>query len=161
MKEAKTSSKKNTRSRAIYQDTLIREVRINYQPTSEPAFKVGSPEDVASFVRKVLCDNSREQVIALFLNGAHQVAGFSIVSIGTANATSAHPHEIFQRAIGAGAVSLIMAHNHPSENTEPSPEDRYFTRKLKEAGELLCIPLLDHVIVTNTAHYSFKEALML
>ena len=120
MRQKKLSPKESLGKRIEFRDCMIREVRIQYQLTSEPAFKIGKPEEVAHFVRKILCDNSREHVIALFLDGAHQVAGYSIVSIGTATNALIHPREIFQRAIGAGAVAFVMAHNHPSGNTQPS-----------------------------------------
>lgn len=93
---------------ATFQDTFIREVRINYQSTGELTFAIKGPESVAQFVRRMMIDNSREHFIALFLDGAHQVASFSIVSIGTANSALVHPRELFQRAIGAGAVSLVV-----------------------------------------------------
>ena len=144
-----------------FQDTFIREVRVQYQATTQPTFKISGPLSVAQFVRQILresSDNSREHFIALFLDGGHQVASYSIVSIGTANFTTAHPREVFQRAISAGAVALVIAHNHPSGQIEPSREDHDATRQLKAAGELLGIKLLDHIIVTDEAHYSFQEA---
>ena len=143
------------------QDTMIREVRIQYQPTTEPAFKISRPAEVAAFVRKVLYDNSREHLVALFLDGAHQVASFSVVSVGTANSAQVHPREVFQRAVSVGAVALVLAHNHPSGNVQPSEEDQRVTKRMREAGELLGIGLVDHVIVSYSAHYSFKEAGML
>lgn len=154
---AQTKSKGKSKAKALFSDSMIREVRINYQSTQERPFAIRQADDVASFVRRVLCDNSREHAIALYLDGAHQVASFSIISIGTANSALVHPREVFQRAIGAGAVSLVIAHNHPSGQREPSSEDRSVTRQLKEAGELLGIRLLDHVIVTEQAYYSFRE----
>lgn len=148
-----------TRAQAkrIFCDSFIREVRVSYQPTTVPVFKISKPEDVAGFVRTTLSDNSREHLMALFLDGAHQVASFSVVSIGTANSALVHPREVFQRAVSVGAVAIVIAHNHPSGGTEPSAEDQRVTTRLKEAGDLLGIRLLDHVIVTDTAHYSFQQ----
>lgn len=140
-----------------YRDVFVREVRVSYHQTSEELFDIRSPQDVATFVRKVLTDNSREHMVALFLSGSHAVASFSVVSIGTANSTLVHPREVFQRAISCGAVALVLCHNHPSGNTTPSDEDVRTTKKLKEAGELLGITLLDHVIITDTAFHSMKE----
>ena len=134
---------------------------MQYQATKKPAFHISGPLSVAQFVRQILresSDNSREHFIALFLDSGHQVASYSIVSIGTANFTTAHPREVFQRAISAGAVSLVIAHNHPSGQIEPSREDHQTTHRLKAAGELLGITLLDHIIVTDEAHYSFQES---
>ena len=104
------SSKKQKGSR--YTDTFIREVRATYQPTSTPLLAIKGPDDVANFVRSILTDNSREHFVALYLDGAHQVASYSIVSIGTANASVVHPREVFQRA--------ILSFKGPS-SPEPSP----------------------------------------
>jgi len=137
-----------TRKGVRYADTFIREVRANYQQTSM-LFTIKGPNDVADFVRSVLTDNSREHCVALYLDGAHQVVSYSIISIGTANMSVVHPREVFQRAILAGAVSIIIAHNHPSGVLTPSDEDHKVTKRLKDAGEILGIKLLDHLIVTD------------
>jgi len=92
--------------------------------------------------------------IGAYLDRAHQVVSYSIVSIGTATMSVIHPREVFQRAILAGAVSMAVAHNHPSGNLTPIAEDHKVTRRLKEAGEILAIKLLDHLIITDLAHRS-------
>ena len=140
-----------------YTDTFIREVRATYQPTSTQLFAIKGPDDVADFVRSILTDNSREHFVALYLDGANQVASYSIVSIGTANASMVHPREVFQRAILAGAVSIIIAHNHPSGVLTPSDEDHKVTQRLKEAGEIVGIKLLDHLIITDLACLSLSK----
>jgi len=109
---------------------------------------------VADFVRSILTDNSREHFVALYLDGAHQVTSYSIVSIGTANASMVHPREVFQRAILAGAVSIIIAHNHPSGVLTPSDEDHKVTQRLKDAGDILGIKLLDHIIISDHSQKS-------
>jgi len=143
-----------TRKGARYTDTFIREVRATYQPTSTPLFAIKGPDDVANFVRSILTDNSREHFVALYLDGAHQVTSYSIVSIGTANASMVHPREVFQRAILAGAVSIIIAHNHPSGVLTPSDEDHKVTQRLKDAGDILGIKLLDHIIISDHSQKS-------
>lgn len=140
-----------------YQDTFIREVRATYHPTDKRPFLTSSPEQAAEFVRSVLVDNSREHFVALFLDGAHQVASYSIVAIGTANSCQAHPREVLQRAILCGAVSLIIAHNHPSGDLTPSQEDRNVTKKLREACDLIGIRFLDHLIINDSDHRSVDE----
>ena len=142
-----------TRKGVRYADTFIREVRANYQQTSM-LFTIKGPNDVADFVRSVLSDNSREHCVALYLDGAHQVVSYSIISIGTANMAVVHPREVYQRAILAGAICIIIAHNHPSGVLTPSEEDHKVTQRLKDAGEILGIKLLDHVIVADFAHLS-------
>ncbi|MFN9292342.1 MAG: JAB domain-containing protein, partial [Planctomyces sp.] len=81
------------------------------------------PEQAAAFIRSILSDNSREHFVALYLDGAHRIACYSIVSIGTANSCPVHPRKVLQRAILCGAVSLLVAHNHPSGVLTPSRED--------------------------------------
>ena len=95
--------------------------------------------------------------MALYLNGAHQVVSYSTISIGTANASIVHPREVFQRAILAGAISLVVAHNHPSGNLTPSAEDYNVTKRLKEAGEVIGIQLLDHLIISDVANVSIID----
>lgn len=136
---------------------LIREVRVSYLATEQKRFAISQPGQVADFVRGVLHDNAREHVVALYLDGGHQVSAYALISIGLANFAHVHPREIYQRALAVGAVALVLAHNHPSGQLEPSREDLELTRQLKEAGQLLGIALLDHVIVTDAGHASFKE----
>ena len=95
--------------------------------------------------------------MALYLSAAHEVICYSLISTGTANAAMISPRELFQRAIACGAVALVFAHNHPSGHVEPSAEDRRVTTQIKDAGELLGIKLLDHVIVSDTGFYSFQD----
>lgn len=152
------SAPHSVRLDAVFHDAMIREVRINYQASAEVPFKIRQPEEVAGFVRRILCDNSREHLIALFLDGAHRIASYSLVSIGTATSTIVHPREVFQRAVSAGAVALVLAHNHPSGQVEASAEDRQVTGRMRDAGVLLGIPLLDHVIVGSSGYYSFQES---
>ena len=82
---------------------------------------------------------------------------FSIISIGIANQTLIHPREVYQRAILVGATATVVAHNHPSGSLEPSNEDISVTNRLKDAGTLLGIQLLDHVIVSEFAFKSLRE----
>lgn len=104
-----------------------------------------------------MVDNSREQLFALYLDATHAVAAYSLISIGVANAALMHPREIFQRAVLAGAVSFAIAHNHPSGECKPSEADHSVTKQLKQVGELLGIPLLDHVIVGDRCRYSLRD----
>ena len=145
------------RKSVSYEDTFIREIRATYHMTETQPFIIQGPDHVAQFVRSILTDNSREHFVALYLDGAHQVASYSIVSIGTANSAVAHPREVFQRAILAGAVSIIIAHNHPSGVLTPSDEDHKVTQRLKDAGEILGIKLLDHLIVSDAACVSIID----
>ena len=158
------SSSKPTRTRKaarnkqpLIEDTFIRETRVSYIHSQQVLFKIRSASDVATFVRSVLTDNSREHFVAMFLDAMHQVTAYSIVSIGTANYAVVTPREVYQRAIVAGSIAIAVAHNHPSGSPVPSDEDHRVTKRLFESGVLLGIKLLDHVVVTDHEHYSFSE----
>lgn len=131
-------------------DTFIREVRANYRRTKTAATVMNSPEVVAAFARRVLVDNSREHVVALFLDASHAVASYSIIAIGTTNSCPAHPREIFQRAVLVGAIAVILIHNHPSGCLTPSAADIEVTKRIQDAGEILNIKLLDHLIINDS-----------
>ncbi len=152
-----TDNKQPVSLQPSIQDTFIREARVNYLHCEHVMFRISGPADVANFVRSILTDNSREHFVALYLDGQNQVAAYSIVSIGSANSAPVAPREVFQRAVLTGAISIVLAHNHPSGSTIPSSDDRAVTRRLRESGELLGIKILDHLIVTNSAFLSMKE----
>jgi DNA repair protein RadC len=130
--------------------------------------KISAPDDAAAIVRDALArddgtlDEDKEHFYVIGLNGSNRVRFVDLVSLGTLSASLVHPREIFRRAIIEGLHSVIIAHNHPSGKSDPSPEDRAVTRQVSEAGKLLGIPLLDHVIVAGPdAEYSFaKEGLI-
>ncbi len=98
-----------------------------------------------------------EQFKVLLLNRANKVLGVYEVSSGGITGTVADPRLIFAAALKANACSLIISHNHPSGNLEPSRQDEELTAKIKQAGEFLDIKLLDHLIVTPEAYYSFGD----
>ena len=93
----------------------------------------------------------------MYFDGSHCVVSYSIITIGIANQSLVHPREVFQRAILIGATAVVVAHNHPSGSLVPSQEDISVTNRLKEAGTLLGIQLLDHVIVSDFAFKSLRE----
>ena len=148
--------KKATVSKDLIKDCFVREVRVNCVATMTEQFKISGPEDIAAFSRSVLLDNSREQFIAIYLDGSHNVAAYSLISIGSANCTTVHPREVFQRAVLVVAVSLVISHNHPSGKDTPSQEDLSMTKRLLQCAEILGIKLLDHVIVTDSSHQSLR-----
>lgn len=137
--------------------TIVREVTVNYRNQKMLTETLRQPEEVARVLREILPDNSREHFMAVYLNGAHQVIAYSIVSTGTANSSLVHSREVFQPALLCGATALLIGHNHPSGETTPSSEDKAITKRLKEVSDLIGIKLLDHVIVTDDDYYSFSE----
>ena len=137
---------------------FVREVRIKYGKPKSVLEPIKGPETAAAFIRKkVIRENNKEHMVLLCLDGSHQVFAWNLVSLGTANMTIVHPREIFQPAILAGSVSIIVAHNHPSGNLDPSAEDIKATKQLCDAGKLLGIRVLDHIIVTESGFVSLNE----
>ena len=100
----------------------------------------------------------KEHLMAFFLNARHQMIAKEIISIGTLTASLAHPREIFTPAIGQAAAGIILVHNHPSGDPTPSDEDIRLTKRIAQAGHIMGIDLLDHLIVAETGCYSFKQA---
>ena len=98
-----------------------------------------------------------EEFMLLCLNRANRVLGWAKISQGGLSGTVADPKVIFQIALKANASSIILAHNHPSGNMKPSDADIKLTRKIKHAGELLDLPVLDHLILSEDKHYSFAD----
>lgn len=143
----------------------VRELDIRYKPFRLPmpvSGNVGSPADAARLAAAVLADLTVEKVIALHLNTKQKLIGFHVVSMGTLNASLVHPREVFKAAFLSNAAGLILAHNHPSGDSTPSPDDRALVSRLQEAGQLLGVELLDALIVIDPsdggAYYSFREA---
>lgn len=99
----------------------------------------------------------QEHLLALYLDGRHHLLSKKIITIGTLTSSLLHPREVFAPAISQRAASIIIVHNHPSGDVYPSEEDIQATDKLTEAGEILDIPLLDHVIVSKDTWVSLRE----
>jgi DNA repair protein RadC len=99
----------------------------------------------------------QEQMVLITMNGGNKIIRIRSISIGSANSTQAHPREAFAPAIEDRAVAVIFAHNHPSGNPEPSMEDLFLTQKLCESGQILGIPVLDHLIVSSCGFTSIKS----
>ncbi len=102
-------------------------------------------------------DRKQEYFLCASLNGAHEVLSIRVISVGLLNRTIVHPREVFAEAISERSAAIILAHNHPSGNVEPSGEDIEVTERLVEAGQILGIQVLDHIIFSLENHYSFSE----
>ena len=118
--------------------------------------RVRSPADIMPVVER-FADRKQECFLSLSLNGAHEVTAARVVTVGLVNRTVVHPREVFANPVTDRATAVVLAHNHPSGSLEPSPEDHDVTRRLVSAGELLGIPVLDHVIFSTRGYYSFLE----
>ena len=123
---------------------------------AEPAVKVRAPSDVAAALID-WAEYEQETFGVVTLNGAHEIIGVHAVTRGLVNRTVVHPREVFRPALADNATAVVIAHNHPSGSTEPSAEDHEVTRRLVEAGKLIGIPVLDHVIISRRGYYSWAE----
>jgi DNA repair protein RadC len=138
--------------------TCIREASIRYRGNARGVeHPIREPANVAAFVRRVIDGDAREHFVTIMLDARHRPVAFQVVSVGTATASLVHPREVFQSAVHVGACALIVAHNHPSGDTSPSPEDRGVAKRLADAGKVLGIALLDSVVVTEDGHHSMRE----
>ena len=129
-------------------------------PDGEATPLVRGPEQIYDLTRDIRALN-REHFVGFYLNSRHQVLRRDIISIGSLNASIVHPREVYLPAIAVSAASLVLAHNHPSGDPTPSEEDMAITRRLHEAGRLLGIELVDHVVVARDAYASFRERKLL
>jgi len=119
-------------------------------------FQISSPQDLFDQLRDI-CALKKEHFIIFYLDSRNQSIKREIISIGLLNASLVHPREVFEPAIKNLAAQIVLAHNHPSGNLEPSDDDLSLTRRLVQAGQLLGIEVLEHLIVTKEAYFSFKE----
>ena len=118
---------------------------------------VQGPEDIVRNYSSLFKDQVRERFVVFWLDSVNRILGFEVITEGILNASLAHPREVFRGAIVATSAAIIIAHNHPSENTEPSQEDIVITKQLVEAGKIIGIPVHDHVIVAGETYTSFAE----
>lgn len=113
--------------------------------------------DTINIINALIGDEVHEVVIALQLNTKNRVVGYSEVSRGGMAGSAVTPADVFRPALIAGASKIIVAHNHPSGEPRPSTEDVVFTKRLREAGELLGVQVLDHIIVGDGSYFSFVD----
>lgn len=119
--------------------------------------KICEPSDVFALLRHY-ANKRQEHFLSITLNGANEVLATRVITIGLLDRTHVHPREVFADAITDRAANVIIAHNHPSGSLEPSEEDLSVTKRLIEAGALLGIPVLDHLIFTERGYLSLEEA---
>jgi len=101
--------------------------------------------------------HKKEHFVALYLNARNELIHREDISVGTVNASIVHPRDVFAPALEHNATAVIVAHNHPSGSAEPSPEDRDVTTRLKDAGKLLGITLVEHIVVTKSGHTAIRQ----
>jgi DNA repair protein RadC len=119
--------------------------------------KITSPQDIADIFIPMLRDEVKEKFIVVCINSANRIIKQEVISVGNLNSSVIHPREIFKVAIDNSSASIILIHNHPSGNPEPSNEDIQITKKIVESGKILDIPVFDHLIIAGETYTSFVE----
>ncbi|MDR4950350.1 JAB domain-containing protein [Neobacillus cucumis] len=135
---------------------IKQEIKESFEPFAH--YAVRSPEDAQKLAASYIADEDREVLLVMMLNTKNQVVGVHRAHVGSLNASVVHPREVMKCAILNNAASIIVSHQHPSGDPTPSREDIEVTKRLVEAGRILGIEVIDHVIVTYTGkHISLKE----
>src|SRR5437879_382983 len=154
---AEQTAKPKSASVPIFRVTLVRDGRV-------PCYnqQIRSSADASTLLHTYLADVDREYFVIILVNQKNRIIGVNTVSIGSLTASIVHPREVYKSAILSNAASIICGHNHPSGDCQPSREDRALTERLVEAGKLLGISILDHVIIGGEGRYfSFADENML
>lgn len=120
--------------------------------------KIQAARDVFEYMAGRVPDETKEHLFVLHLNTKNQIIKTELVSVGTLNAALIHPREVFKSAIKESSHAIILVHNHPSGDVEPSNADKQVTDLLKQASTVIQIDLLDHIIIGKTAWFSFRES---
>jgi DNA repair protein RadC len=121
---------------------------------------ITSSSDIVPFVQNYAV-STKEHFLLVTLNGSHEIIQIHVISVGTLTRGLVHPREIFGTAMRENAAAIIVCHNHPSGNCEPSEEDITVTHNLERVGEIMGIELLDHIIVCRDSYFSFVDSKML
>lgn len=139
--------------KAVYETITVKEDRTNYLKTGTRFTSPKQVYETFSFLMK----ETKEMFLTLHLDGKNRIICMDLVSIGSLNQSIVHPREVFKTALLSNAAALILIHQHPTGDPTPSSEDISITRRLKEAGELLGLKVLDHIIVGEGEYLSFVE----
>jgi DNA repair protein RadC len=146
----------------IYPKNFKREEVKNMIYLKDSKLKVGSVQETVKVFKDLLMledaiAQDREHFYVMHLDIRSRVKLVEVVSVGTMTSSLVHPRETFRRAIAEGAASIIIAHNHPSGEADPSDEDTKVTKLMFEAGQLLGITMLDHIVFSSDGYFSFRE----
>ncbi len=131
-------------------------IELGRRLNSGPGSKIYSPLDIIPFIQHVTLEK-QEHFLCISLNGAHEILSIRTVSVGTLNRCIIHPREVYADTLKERAAAIILAHNHPSGNTDPSDNDIEVTQQLYEVSKIIGIHLLDHIIVCTGEYFSFAE----
>ena len=139
---------------------FVPQIRVQYNKSKLYLGKVTTAKEVADFIRKTYGKGQielQEAYVILYLNAANEIIGYYKHTIGGITQSILDPRIVFSVAVTSLSTSIIISHNHPSGKVTPSPEDEQLTKQIQQAGMLLKIRLLDHVIVTKNDYYSFND----
>ena len=126
-------------------------------PRPDPPVLIRDSARAATILRPLYHGLDREQFLVACLDAKHAIIGVNVVSIGSLSFSIVHPREVFKPAILLNSAAIICSHNHPSGDPEPSAEDRALTARLRQAGDLIGITILDHIILGDERTYSFAD----
>jgi len=139
----------------------VAELKVSYKTTEYKLNKITGSGSASEILKKFIFEPDeleyRESMFMLCLNRANEVLSYYQISAGGFSGTVCDPKVVFSVALGCGASSIILSHNHPSGQTQPSEADRVLTRKISEGAKLLDMKLLDHIIITESSHFSFSD----
>lgn len=130
----------------------------SYKPAK---YKIKNPWDIYKYYMESLRYQYKEIFKVVLLNTKNEIITDVDISMGTLNSSLVHPREVFREAIRRSSNKIILLHNHPSGNAEPSKEDKSVTKRLKECGELIGIEVIDHIIIGDGVYFSFKENMLI
>lgn len=143
--------------RDIEKLSIIREAYELYALDSLKKVQIGSSRQMMNHLAKIMCHYKEEVLVVLLLNTKNEIIKMEQIFKGTVNSSTAHPREIFRKAVQYETARIAIAHNHPSGDPEPSEADIYFTKRMIACGELMGIELLDHIIVGKGQTISLRE----
>ena len=132
---------------------LVKRIQDNTSETT----KIFNPGDAYQFLRSKMFARTEEHLFLTSLDSKHKIISCDLVTKGTVNSSLINPREIYKLALKRNAVYILLAHNHPSNETTPSPQDINVTKMVAEVGEKIGIPLLDHLIITDSEYKSLKS----
>lgn len=128
-----------------------------YPELKDKNVRIQSPQDLYEAFKFLFLGEVKERFVVFWLSSSNNVTGFEVISEGLLNSCQVHPREVFRGAIISSAAGILVAHNYPSGNTDPSNEDIAITKKLVDAGKIIDISLFDHLIFTDDGYTSFVD----
>lgn len=131
--------------------------RLTLKTVALPDKKVRQPQEAIAMIEGQMHQLTREEFWVILLDTRHRVIRMRQIAVGSLNATIVHPRDLFREAIRANAAAIILAHNHPSGDAEPSPEDLSTTQRMIKIGEMTGIPVVDHLIIASGGSISLKQ----